>query len=690
MSTAARFDILIDIKARLDELVKSQDALRQTTAAAQSLGASLKQGLGIDLARRGVEMFKTALIGSVREAFAMAGVIKDQAENLQMTTEAYQVLGQVIKDAGGDMQLLSLMIAQNNRSLAEARSLAGPAANAYRTLGLDPAQMEGMAPERRMEAIGRAIARSKDETAAYGAVSQVVGSRNLPLLIGALKSLASEGYDKAAAAAKNLGQVMDNETVTALDRAQKQIEKLKRGLAVQAGKDVAEMMKVDPSFFSDLQSGLLTMFDWFIRKPGRGIGSLIGNVGNLVMGLPMSSYAAAAAEEARLNALKEKADEAAAAQRRHIAATVAATEAARRNAIADAELAVVKAQINRELDEGNPLFSSEAIRREKTIAGIKAEVAAREKLLALIKASPLENESPQQREARIAKAQAEITSLNARGVSMERGGVSKMQRTNEAFYDMNRPENSYVSAGQGLMGGYRQWAAQLGSTGDQVATALQGNLGSTVGDITTQLTSAITKTQSWGQALNNIWRNFGLSMLQAFVQMVAQWAVSKAAMFAIDMVFAAKSVALSLASAAKSLVAWIPAAIAAAISSYGVAAIIGAAAVVGTIAAFREQGGPVEAGRPYIVGEKRAEVFVPNQSGTIVPSVDAYRVMQRRAGGGGSASAGGLGGEALSGRQRLLVVYTDHTATVEGLKRRPEFETLVVDINRRHLGEIAG
>lgn len=35
----------------------------------------------------------------------------------------------------------------------------------------------------------------------------------------------------------------------------------------------------------------------------------------------------------------------------------------------------------------------------------------------------------------------------------------------------------------------------------------------------------------------------------------------------------------------------------------------------------REAGGPVQAGRPYIVGEKRPELFVPNVSGRIIPKV---------------------------------------------------------------------
>ena len=36
---------------------------------------------------------------------------------------------------------------------------------------------------------------------------------------------------------------------------------------------------------------------------------------------------------------------------------------------------------------------------------------------------------------------------------------------------------------------------------------------------------------------------------------------------------------------------------------------------------FRAIGGPVKAGQPYIVGERQPELFVPNRSGTIIPSV---------------------------------------------------------------------
>ena len=51
----------------------------------------------------------------------------------------------------------------------------------------------------------------------------------------------------------------------------------------------------------------------------------------------------------------------------------------------------------------------------------------------------------------------------------------------------------------------------------------------------------------------------------------------------------------------------------------------------------RADGGPVSAGRPYIVGEKRAELFVPERSGFILPSVPSMSA-------GGAAVASGAGG----------------------------------------------
>ncbi|WP_411036163.1 tape measure protein [Shinella sp. BYT-45] len=47
---------------------------------------------------------------------------------------------------------------------------------------------------------------------------------------------------------------------------------------------------------------------------------------------------------------------------------------------------------------------------------------------------------------------------------------------------------------------------------------------------------------------------------------------------------------------------------------------------------FRAAGGPVKKGQPYIVGEKRPELFVPEQSGTIVPKLPSAPTMPNLSG----------------------------------------------------------
>ena len=49
----------------------------------------------------------------------------------------------------------------------------------------------------------------------------------------------------------------------------------------------------------------------------------------------------------------------------------------------------------------------------------------------------------------------------------------------------------------------------------------------------------------------------------------------------------------------------------------------------------REHGGPVAAGQPVIVGERRPELFIPNTSGTILPRITG-------AGGGGGRGGAGM------------------------------------------------
>ena len=70
----------------------------------------------------------------------------------------------------------------------------------------------------------------------------------------------------------------------------------------------------------------------------------------------------------------------------------------------------------------------------------------------------------------------------------------------------------------------------------------------------------------------------------------------------------------------------------------------------------REFGGPVLAGVPYLVGERRPEVFIPDRSGEIVPSVSQY---SQRGNGRSSGSSGTAALEArIAGLEAALMAFT--------------------------------
>ncbi|QDH59489.1 phage tail tape measure protein [Pandoraea pnomenusa] len=86
---------------------------------------------------------------------------------------------------------------------------------------------------------------------------------------------------------------------------------------------------------------------------------------------------------------------------------------------------------------------------------------------------------------------------------------------------------------------------------------------------------------------------------------------------------------------------------------------------------MRASGGPVSAGEPYIVGEKRAELFVPNTSGTILPSVPSAGGMSvsvvTNVDNSGNATSKSAGDSDRTGRQLSQVI---RSAVVDEISRQ--------------------
>jgi len=85
---------------------------------------------------------------------------------------------------------------------------------------------------------------------------------------------------------------------------------------------------------------------------------------------------------------------------------------------------------------------------------------------------------------------------------------------------MNDPTRNpkYLSAGEGFMTGFMDWASQAGSVGQQISASIQSTLGQTVSGVSQGIYGWITGTQKWGAAL----RQMGAGILQTLIQTVVQ------------------------------------------------------------------------------------------------------------------------------------------------------------------------
>lgn len=160
---------------------------------------------------------------------------------------------------------------------------------------------------------------------------------------------------------------------------------------------------------------------------------------------------------------------------------------------------------------------------------------------------------------------------------------------------------------------------------------------------TNAITGLINGTQNLQEAFANIGTTILGSVVGALVEMGMQWAKSQL----MGQAAAAASLASTMAQATAAASAWAPAAVSASIATYGTAAAVGQASYAESllaakgmaVAGARYNGGPVDAGSMYRVGEGgKPEIFKANNGSQYMIPGDNGRVISNRdmgSGGGG-------------------------------------------------------
>lgn len=222
---------------------------------------------------------------------------------------------------------------------------------------------------------------------------------------------------------------------------------------------------------------------------------------------------------------------------------------------------------------------------------------------------------------------------------------------------MNAANTQYEQARTDAM--YELWRNQ--SLGNEAAAAA---LDAFSGSASNALTGIITESMEASDALRSIGNTVLNSLINTFVQAgieqaKAAWFGAAAQQSAIAATTAVQTAAIgtqtavSTAAAATTTAAWTPAAIMASIASMGTAAKIGLAAIavlgVGAIAGARKNGGPVDAGSMYRVGEGgKPEIFKANNGRQYMIPGDNGKVISNK--------------DMQSGGMNVNVVFNDYSS----------------------------
>ncbi|MCE1543269.1 tape measure protein [Enterobacter hormaechei] len=196
---------------------------------------------------------------------------------------------------------------------------------------------------------------------------------------------------------------------------------------------------------------------------------------------------------------------------------------------------------------------------------------------------------------------------------------------------------------------WEEWAQQNAAT--QAASAAFTAFGNNASNT---LTGLITKSMDAEEAAKSLGRTVLNSLVNTFVQMGVEWVKSAimgqtattaavAASTTAQVAGIATTTATSTAAAAATTSAWTPAAIMSSVASFGGAVAIGLGAMAGILALSgkRKNGGPIQAGGMYQVGEgDKPEIFRANNGSQYMVSGDNGTMLSNKditSGGGGGA-----------------------------------------------------
>jgi len=235
---------------------------------------------------------------------------------------------------------------------------------------------------------------------------------------------------------------------------------------------------------------------------------------------------------------------------------------------------------------------------------------------------------------------------------------------------------------------------RLGTAAESVARAFSGVIGTAIDGIANGIEGLVKGTMDWADALRSIGSSILNGVISAISRMFAEWIAKRALMAVKNMMFSTQEGATDAAAKA-------PGAMMSSISSYGVAAVVGMAAMLAALAAISgafAKGGRPTPGMPALVGEEGPELFIPDRPGLIVPAGITERIMSAVSAPTESFYAGGeneprpgfsppspsAGGSTAN----MSLVLVDNRKHAREFLESADGQALIVDVIRRRRMDI--
>lgn len=189
-------------------IVSAKDGVTRVLAGIEGSFRNFGKALSGTMGQLGLGLGIVGAVNAAKNLVNSLDAIGDAADNLGVTTDAFQALQGVASTTGNSFENVVRALEMVKKAQAEAGSDTKLQEN-LKALGVSVEKFRAMKPEDALALLGKGFAEAADGTRAYSAVSDIFGSKVGPKMVAMLRQIAGDGLDPVIAKMRELGQVQD-------------------------------------------------------------------------------------------------------------------------------------------------------------------------------------------------------------------------------------------------------------------------------------------------------------------------------------------------------------------------------------------------------------------------------------------------------------------------------------------------